>query len=158
MIVQIIGVSGCGKSTIARNLSKELGIPYYDADDYHPKENVEKMKNGLPLDDSDRASWLTTLSMHLQQWDKNEGAILACSALKEKYREVLSEGLDDCHWVFLSGEYDLIYNRMTKRQGHYMSEQMLKSQFDSLEIPSYGIHIDINKSPEEIINIIKSSL
>jgi carbohydrate kinase (thermoresistant glucokinase family) len=158
MIVQIIGVSGCGKSTIARNLSKELGIPYYDADDYHPKENVDKMKNGLPLDDSDRASWLTTLSTHLQQWDKNEGAILACSALKEKYREVLSEGLDDCHWVFLSGDYDLIYNRMTKRQGHYMSEQMLKSQFDSLEIPSYGIHIDINKSPEEIINIIKSSL
>jgi len=158
MIVQVIGVSGCGKSTIARNLSKALGIPYYDADDYHPKENVEKMKNGQALDDSDRASWLATLSTQLQEWDKNEGAILACSALKEKYREVLSEGLNDCHWVFLSGDYDLIYNRMTKRQGHYMSEQMLKSQFDSLEIPSYGIHVDINKSPEEIINIIKSSL
>jgi len=158
MIVQVIGVSGCGKSTIARNLSKALGIPYYDADDYHPKENVEKMKKGQALDDSDRASWLATLSSRLQEWDKNEGAILACSALKEKYREVLSEGLNDCHWVFLSGDYDLIYKRMTKRQGHYMSEQMLKSQFDALEIPSYGIHIDINESPEEIINKIKSSL
>ncbi len=158
MIIQVIGVSGCGKSTIARNLSKSLGIPYFDADDYHPKENIEKMKNGQALDDSDRASWLATLSSHLQQWDKNKGAVLACSALKEKYREVLSKGLKDCHWVFLSGDYELIYNRMTKREGHYMNEQMLKSQFEALEIPSYGIHIDINKSPEEIIKIIKSSL
>ena len=158
MIVQVIGVSGCGKTTIARNLSKAIGIPYYDADDFHPKENVEKMKSGKALDDSDRASWLSSLSVHLQKWEKEGGAILACSALKEKYRTVLSQGLKDCHWVFLAGDYDLIYNRMSTRKGHYMSERMLKSQFDALEVPSYGIHIDINKSPEEIVNIIKSSL
>lgn len=158
MIVQIIGVSGCGKTTIARNLSKAIGIPYYDADDFHPKENVEKMKSGHPLDDSDREAWLNSLSTHLQKWEKEGGAILACSALKEKYRTVLSQGLETCHWVFLSGNYDLIYKRMRKRQGHYMGEQMLRSQFDALEVPSYGIHIDINKSPEEIVNIIKSSL
>ena len=158
MIIQVIGVSGCGKSTIARNLAKAMGIPYYDADDFHPIENVEKMKNGHALDDSDRASWLSSLSAHLQKWEKDGGAVLACSALKEKYRVVLSQGLEDCHWVFLAGDYELIYNRMKSRQGHYMSETMLKSQFDTLEVPSYGIHIDINKSPEEIVNIIKSSL
>ena len=158
MIVQVIGVSGCGKTTIARNLSKAIGIPYYDADDFHPKENIEKMKSGQALDDSDRASWLSSLSGHLQKWEKEGGAILACSALKEKYRTVLSQGLEDCRWVFLAGDYDLIYNRMSTRQGHYMGEHMLKSQFNALEVPSYGIHIDINKSPEEIVNIIKSSL
>ena len=158
MIIQVIGVSGCGKSTIARNLSSSLGIPYYDADDFHPPENVEKMKGGQPLNDDDRATWLTTLSDHLQEWEQKGGAILACSALKEKYRKFLSKGLKECHWVFLSGDYDLIYNRMRKREGHYMSASMLKSQFDALEVPAYGIHIDINKSPEEIINIIKSNL
>lgn len=158
MVIQVIGVSGCGKSTIARNLSKSLEIPYYDADDYHPKENVEKMKAGQALNDQDRASWLATLSDHLQQWEKEGGAILACSALKEKYRKVLSKGLKECHWVFLSGDYDLIYHRISKREGHYMSESLLKSQFEALEIPAYGIHIDINESPEEIINIIKSNL
>ena len=79
MIIQVIGVSGCGKTTIARNLSKAIGIPYYDADDFHPKENVEKMKSGKPLDDSDRVSWLSSLSAHLQKWEKEGGAILACS-------------------------------------------------------------------------------
>lgn len=158
MIIQVIGVSGCGKSTIARSLSASLGIPYYDADDFHPPENVEKMKGGQPLNDDDRATWLTTLSDHLQEWEQKGGAILACSALKEKYRKILSKGLKECHWVFLSGDYDLIYNRMRKREGHYMSASMLKSQFDALEVPAYGIHIDINKSPEEIINIIKSNL
>ncbi|MGI9530263.1 gluconokinase [Lutimonas sp.] len=158
MIIQVIGVSGCGKSTIARNLSKSLGIPYYDADDFHPPENVEKMKGGQPLNDEDRASWLTTLSGHLQEWEQKEGAILACSALKEKYRAVLSRGLKECHWVFLSGDYELIYERISKREGHYMNESLLKSQFEALEVPSYGIHIDINKSPTEIVNIIKSNL
>ena len=123
MIIQVIGVSGCGKTTIARNLSKAMGIPYYDADDFHPKENVEKMRNGHALNDSDRSSWLDSLSKHLKKWEKEEGAILACSALKEKYREVLSQGLKDCHWVFLSGDYDLIYGRMSSRKGHYMSHK-----------------------------------
>ena len=158
MIIQVIGVSGCGKTTIARKLSEEMGIPYFDADDFHPQENIDKMSSGQPLNDSDRASWLDTLSVNLQKWENEGGAILACSALKEKYRKVLSQHLSICHWVFLEGSYELILERMNKRMNHYMGGEMLKSQFDILEIPGYGIHIDIQKSPEEIIAKIKSNL
>lgn len=158
MIVQVIGVSGCGKSTIAQKLSEDLGIPYYDADDFHPQENIDKMSSGRPLNDDDRASWLEVLSTNLQQWEKEGGAILACSALKEKYRRTLARNLNHCHWVFLYGSYELILKRMNKRKDHYMSGELLRSQFEALEVPEYGIHIDIQKSPEEIIAKIKSSL
>ena len=158
MIIQIIGVSGCGKSTIARKLSESLGIPYYDADDFHPQKNIDKMGAGQPLTDKDRYPWLAILSKNLQEWEKEGGAILACSALKESYRQILSKDLDDCTWIFLEGSYELILERMKKRKGHYMSGEMLRSQFEALEAPTYGVHIDIKKSPEEIIAKIKSSL
>lgn len=158
MIILVIGVSGCGKSTIARKLSGSLGIPYYDADDFHPQSNIDKMSTGEPLNDADRAPWLAILSNKLKQWEEKGGAILACSALKEDYRKILSRGLDDCIWIFLEGSYDLILERMQKRKGHYMSGDMLRSQFEALEVPAYGIHVDIQKSPEEIIAKIKSSL
>lgn len=158
MIIQVIGVSGCGKSTIAKKLSEEMGLPFYDADDFHPQANIDKMSSGRPLNDQDRASWLESLSKNLQKWEQQGGAILACSALKEKYRKRLAKGLNNCHWVFLSGSYDLIFERMSARKDHYMSEEMLRSQFETLEVPAYGIHVDINKSPEEIIEMIKSSL
>lgn len=158
MIIQVIGVSGCGKSTIAKLLSEDLGLPYYDADDFHPQENIKKMKGGRPLNDEDRTTWLAILSRNLQKWEAEGGAVLACSALKEKYREILTEGLKENHWVFLSGPYELIYERMQKRKNHYMSESMLRSQFDTLEVPDYGIHIDIALPPGEIIEKIKSKL
>ena len=158
MIIQIIGVSGCGKSTIAKKLSESLDLPYYDADDFHPKANIDKMSAGQPLNDEDRAPWLAMLSSNLQKWEKEGGAILACSALKEKYRKILSQGLDNCTWIILEGSYELILDRMQKRKGHYMGGEMLRSQFEAFEVPSYGIHIDIQKSPEEIIAKLKSSL
>lgn len=157
-IIQVIGVSGCGKSTIAKKLSEALGLPYYDADDFHPQSNIDKMASGQPLNDEDRSLWLKTLSENLQNWEKDKGAVLACSALKEKYRKVLGTGLKSCEWIFLSGSYELIYERMSKRKDHYMSEIMLKSQFDALEVPDYGIHVDISNSPEEIVEEIKSRL
>lgn len=155
MVVFIMGVSGCGKSTIAEKLSAQTGMPYFDADDFHPQENVDKMSRGEALTDEDRASWLCDLSHHLQLWDKDKGAVLACSALKENYRQILSKNLESCFWVYLSGSFDLIESRLNKRKGHYMGSELLRSQFDTLEVPKYGIHIDIEQSPEEILEKIK---
>jgi len=158
MVIFVIGVSGCGKSTIAEKLSKETGIPYFDADDFHPQANIEKMSRGEALTDEDRSSWLNTLSDKLQIWDQGKGAVLACSALKEKYRMTLSRNLEPCSWVFLSGSFELIQSRLNQRKGHYMGAKLLRSQFDTLEIPDYGIHIDIEMAPEEIIEKIKLSI
>ena len=158
MIVIVMGVSGCGKTTIARELSKRLNIPFYDADNYHPRANIDKMSSGTPLNDEDRASWLEILSSNLQQWESDRGAVLACSALKEKYRKTLSKNLQNIHWVYLDGSYELIMNRINQRTGHYMSSKLLKSQFQALEIPQYGIHVDIDQSPEEIVDQIKSDM
>lgn len=155
MIVFVMGVSGCGKSTIAEKLSAQTGMPYFDADDFHPQENIDKMSRGEALTDKDRASWLCDLSHHLQQWDKDNGAVLACSALKENYRQILSKNLESCFWVYLSGTFDLIESRLNKRKGHYMGSELLRSQFDTLEVPEYGIHVDIEQSPEEILEKIK---
>jgi len=155
MVVFIMGVSGCGKSTIAEMLSEQTGMPYFDADDFHPKANVDKMSRGKALTDEDRASWLHDLSDHLQIWDKEKGAVLACSALKEKYRVVLSKNLESCYWVYLSGSFELIAARLNKRKGHYMGSDLLRSQFETLEAPEYGIHIDIEATPEEILKKIK---
>ncbi|MCA0931134.1 NADP-dependent phosphogluconate dehydrogenase [Lutimonas saemankumensis] len=158
MIIIVMGVSGCGKTTIARELSNRLDIPFYDADSYHPQENIDKMSSGTPLNDQDRASWLEILSSNLQEWEAVNGAVLACSALKEKYRKILSRNLKNIQWVYLDGSYDLIMDRINKRTGHYMSGKLLKSQFQALEIPQYGIHVDIAQSPVEIVDQIKSDM
>ncbi len=158
MVVLIIGVSGCGKSTVARMLADTIGMPYYDADDFHPKVNVDKMRHGEPLNDRDREFWLKDLSRNLQTWEKQGGAVLACSALKEKYRKVLATNLINCRWVHLSGSFEIISQRMKKREDHYMGAEMLKSQFDILEVPDYGLIIDIGKSPKMIVKEIKDSL
>ncbi|WKK66892.1 NADP-dependent phosphogluconate dehydrogenase [Lutimonas zeaxanthinifaciens] len=158
MIVIVMGVSGCGKTTVARELSKRLKLPFFDADSYHPQENIDKMSGGKPLNDEDRASWLEILSSNLQQWEEDKGAVLACSALKEKYRKTLSTNLQQLHWVYLDGSYELIMNRINQRTGHYMSGQLLKSQFEALEIPQYGIHVDIDRSPKEIVDQIITNM
>lgn len=158
MIVIVMGVSGCGKTTIARELSKRLKLPFFDADNYHPQENIDKMSSGKPLNDKDRASWLEILSSNLQHWKADKGAVLACSALKEKYRKTLSQNMKEIHWVYLDGSYELIMNRINQRKGHYMSGKLLKSQFQALEIPQYGIHVDIAQSPEEIVDQIESDM
>lgn len=158
MIVIVMGVSGCGKTTVARELSKRLKLPFFDADSYHPQENIDKMSGGTPLNDEDRASWLEILSSNLQQWEEDKGAVLACSALKEKYRKTLSTNLQQLHWVYLDGSYELIMNRINQRTGHYMSGKLLKSQFEALEIPQYGIHVDIDRSPKEIVDQIITNM
>lgn len=155
MIYIVFGVCGTGKTTIGQRLSKELNIPFFDADDFHPKENVEKMKAGNPLNDIDRFPWLQTLANNIKEWNRGEGAVLACSALKESYREILqSIDKNQLKWIFLNANMSVITERLSKRENHYMNPKLLQSQFDTLEIPEYGIHVDVNQSIENILKEI----
>ena len=149
-LIIVAGVSGSGKTTIGMQLSKKLDIPFEDADDYHPQANVEKMQNGSPLNDNDRKPWLQNLEKKLQEWNKDKGVVLACSALKESYREILEQH-EDIIWVFLDGSFELLKSRLDNRKGHYFSSKLLQSQLDTLEIPDYGIHVS-----EEISSKINS--
>ncbi len=116
------------------------------------------MRSGFPLNDDDRSPWLNILANKLKLWNNSEGAILACSALKEKYRQQLSKGVSTIKWVYLEGSYDLIKQRMESRSQHFFKTDMLRSQFESLEAPNYGIQVNINKAPQDIIASIKSKI
>ena len=151
-----MGVSGSGKTVIGKLLSKALKIPFYDADSFHPQSNIEKMASGLSLNDNDRYPWLDILSNKLKLWNTSEGAILACSALKEKYRQQLSKDGPNITWIYLDGSYGLIKHRMGRRTHHFFKPEMLKSQFDTLEVPNYGIHVDINNNKEDMLEFILS--
>ncbi len=151
-----MGVSGCGKTTIGRKLSEALGMPFFDADDFHPKANISKMASGLALNDNDRLPWLQQLAKNIDNWESKEGAVLACSALKESYREILMSKKEDIIWIVLSGSKALVKDRIQKREGHFMSSDLLDSQYKDLEIPKYGIHVDIAEPPREIIKRILS--
>ncbi|MCB9419963.1 MAG: gluconokinase [Ardenticatenaceae bacterium] len=141
----IMGVSGSGKTTVGRALAERLGVPFYDGDDFHPPENVAKMANGIPLNDTDRHPWLARLHDLIAEHEaRGETAVLACSALKKKYRDQLREGNDNISIVYLEGSYDLIWERMAVRQAHYMKADMLQSQFDTLEPPSSANTLIIN--------------
>jgi gluconokinase len=148
----VMGVSGCGKSSVGKALAENLGWNFYDADDFHPPENIAKMASGIPLDDSDRAPWLDSLhdliSSNLVQ---NRPGVLACSALKERYRQQLIEGNDGVQLVYLKGSYELIWSRMIVRKEHYMKPHMLKSQLETLEEPTNALTVDISSSVDEIV-------
>lgn len=159
MIYITSGVSGAGKTTIGLLLSSKLDLPFYDADDFHPKDNVEKMANGIPLEDRDREAWLKNLSAHIQKWNAEGGAVLACSALKESYRKKLqSIPREELVWIFLHSEYEIILERLTSRKNHYFKPSLLQSQYDTLEFPGYGIHINVNKTEQEILEEIMKNL
>ncbi|WP_137401038.1 NADP-dependent phosphogluconate dehydrogenase [Echinicola rosea] len=158
MIILLMGVSGSGKTTIGRMLSKKAGLPFYDADDFHPKKNVEKMQKGLPLDDEDRTPWLEKLSDEMVDWEENGGAVLACSALKVDYRKILRRNGVQIHWFFLKGDEALIADRMQQREGHYMPVTLLSSQLETLELPRHATTIAIDQTPEKIVEDIMSDL
>jgi gluconokinase len=152
MFVIVMGVSGSGKTTIGRMLADRLDCPFYDGDDFHPPENKAKMAAGIPLEDNDRAGWLSALGDLIRKHSqKGESGVIACSALKEKYRSLLCVKNVEVRFVYLKGSYELILERMKSRQGHYMKADMLKSQFDALEEPQGVIIADINWSPEQIV-------
>jgi len=155
--VIIMGVSGCGKSVVGKVLAQKLGWDFFDADDFHPPSNIKKMANGIPLMDEDRLPWLNTLHYLISTALKeNHPGVLACSALKEKYRQILLAGSTDVQVVYLKGSYDFIWSRMSTRMDHYMQPAMLRSQFDILEEPSDALTIDIDQSIEEIVDLILS--
>ena len=146
----VMGVSGCGKSTVGRALAERLNATFLDADDFHPEANVAKMRAGTPLNDVDRAPWLATLNHELRTRSKQgEEAVLACSALKINYRAAIRAGLPHTHWIFLDGSLELIAARMRERPNHYMPESLLRSQFEALQRPEDAVTVSIELSPNE---------
>ncbi|HWY22598.1 MAG TPA: gluconokinase [Candidatus Acidoferrum sp.] len=158
MIILLMGVSGAGKTTVGQLLASELGWDFVDGDDYHPAENVEKMRNGIPLTDADRAPWLEKLRALIASWmAARENAILACSALKRAYREALNVG-PEVQMVFLTGTTQLFRDRLRSRRGHFMTEGMLDSQLEALEEPDDALVINVDRSPAEIAAEIRTRM
>ena len=155
MIVVVMGVSGAGKTTIGQALAGKLGWRFVDADDHHPGANVAKMAAGQPLDDDDRWPWLDALNAILR---REENAVLACSALKERYRQRLAEGLEPIRWIYLKGDSDLIRARLAQRRHRYMPASLLDSQFASLEPPRQAITVDVNSDVESCVALIATQL
>jgi len=148
----IMGVSGSGKSSVGQALAASLGWDFFDADDYHSPENIAKMANGIPLTDHDRAPWLVTLHNLIRaRLKENRPAVLTCSALKERYRQILLDGNPGVRLVYLKGSYELISARMQTRSGHYMKAHMLKSQFEALEEPQNALVVEVDLPLNEMI-------
>ena len=159
-VLILMGVSGCGKSTVAAQLAGRLGWPFAEGDDMHPAENVAKMHAGHPLTDDDRWPWLGRIAAWIdEQVAAGRSAIVTCSALKRSYRDVLRR--DEVTFVYLHGEYDQIARRLAARQGHFMPPELLASQFADLEPPApdeQAIRVDIGGSPVELADEIVGQL
>lgn len=151
VILVLMGPMGCGKTTIGRILADRLDRPFYDADDFHPPENVAKMRAGIALNDTDRLPWLNRLHDEIQAWlQQGQPAVLACSALKRAYRERLGIDQRSVISVYLKGSMALIRERIDRRRHRYMPAGLLRSQFNALEEPRGGITVDISPSPQQI--------
>jgi gluconokinase len=153
MIVVLMGVMGSGKTTIGTRLARLMGGSFIDADDHHPAANKAKMKTGSPLDDADRAPWLETLNGLLQQWSSSGiGGVLACSALKEIYREILRTGTpkNTLRFVLLEAPQQLLAHRLAQRQHEYMNPHLLASQLETLEKPHDALVVVNDRPPDEI--------
>lgn len=161
MIVIVFGVSGAGKTTVGKLLARKLGWHFLEADDFHPAANVEKMRSGHPLTDEDRWPWLKRLREQIERsLAARENAVLACSALKRKYRDCLRVNAD-VKFVFLRGDYALIENQLRSHHGHFMNAGLLHSQFDDLEEPGpdeNAITVESGRSPQELVEEIKMKL
>ncbi|MFD2290120.1 NADP-dependent phosphogluconate dehydrogenase [Mariniflexile gromovii] len=158
-VIFIMGVSGCGKSTIGKLLSEKLNIPFFDGDDFHPQSNIDKMSSGMPLNDEDRYGWLVALNQLANKQLKNNSCIIVCSALKKSYREILSTDIQNqVKWVHLAGSFNQIFERLNNRANHFMSSDLLQSQFDTLESPKEALEINIGLKPEDIVERITKEL
>lgn len=156
-IYVIMGVSACGKTTLGQALAAELGVPFFDGDDFHLPEHVAKMAAGQPLNDADREGWLGRLNTVARQ-HRHSGAVIACSALRERYRQWLSRGIEDAVvWVVMTGTFKEIQARIENRKGHFMPPALLRSQFETLEVPAYGIHLPVSLSVAAMLQRIREA-
>ncbi|MFK5924132.1 MAG: gluconokinase [Verrucomicrobiota bacterium] len=151
--IYLMGVSGCGKSVIGRELATQLCGTFLDGDDLHPAANKEKMKQGLALNDVDRLPWFDLIKQNILD-TKNKPVVMACSALKRNYRALLRQGFENAAFVYLEGDFDLIMSRIKKRDHEYMPVDLLRSQFDTLEVPTADekvIKVNIDNSVVGIV-------
>ncbi|WP_138498090.1 gluconokinase [Nostoc sp. PA-18-2419] len=159
MIIIIMGVSGAGKTTIGKMLADTLNWQFSDADAFHSLENIEKMGRGIPLSEADRIPWLQDLRTAIKNWlQENKNVVLACSALKESYRQFLVVDSERIKLIYLKGSYELIQKRLQERHHHYMSEKLLNSQFITLEEPLDTMYIDVIQTPQVIVQNIRTAL
>ncbi len=149
-IIVVMGVAGAGKTRIGRLLAEALGAGFVDADDYHSPDNIARMRRGLPLTDADRLPWLSRLAGEIRAWDEaGRRMVLACSALRQSYRDIL--GGNAVGWVYLKGSPELIASRLAARRGHFLPPSLLESQFAALEEPSGALVADVSPAPETIV-------
>lgn len=158
MIVIVMGVVGAGKTTVGSLLARELGWQFADADDYHSPESKQKIHHGIALTDADREPWLERLRQQVANWIADgENAVLACSALKQKYREELNVGRE-VKFVYLKGDARLIDSRLRARKGHFADDKILASQLADLEEPEDALAVSIDQTPAQIVTAIRQRL
>lgn len=158
-VVVIMGVSGSGKTTIGKGFAKAVGWAFEEGDRWHPPANVEKMRAGTPLNDEDRRPWLDALAQAIDGWiAADRRTVLACSALKQAYRDRLSGGRPEIVFVYLRGTRELVADRASRRRHEYMPPTLLPSQFAALEEPTDAIPLDIARSPPRLIDQLRRTL
>ena len=158
MIVVVMGVAGSGKSTVGTMLADAMHCPFLEGDSLHSAANVRKMARGIPLTDADRAPWLAAIHARLVEAFRSGGhLVVACSALKQRYRVTLADGVP-ITWVYLKGSETLLRSRLRHRGGHYMKVDMLASQFEALEEPTDAIVVDVSPSPGVIVERVLAAL
>ncbi|HSF58203.1 MAG TPA: gluconokinase [Candidatus Binatia bacterium] len=158
MIIVLMGVTASGKSTVGKRLALELGWRFLEGDDFHSPDNIEKLRQGKPLNDEDRKPWLEAIREAIRAaLDRGENAVIACSALKEPYRRMLRVD-EQVVFVYLKATISLLQDRLKRRVGHFMNPNLIQSQVDTLEEPEEALQIDAGLTPAEIVQVIRNRL